>query len=378
MNSRRTRLRSVATVVVALALVGAAAVTVSVVGPANAADDYPTWEEVEAAKANESAAAAEAARIEGLLDGLQADAAALGDEAVRRSAAAVESQRAADQADASLASLQAEAAAAQDRAAAATKQAGALAASLARGGDPALGLWLSGGDASMLLSKTGYLTKLSESLAALRQRAEDERSGAAALIEQAADAATARDQLAAAATASAAEAESARQAADARVAEAQSRASTLYDQLASLKGTSAQLEQEFREGQALAQSYTPPSTGGPADDLATTPSGSGSLSPADSRAYAAGQVRARGWSEAENQCLVWLWNRESGWRWDAYNTSSGAYGIPQSLPGSKMAASGADWRTSSSTQINWGLGYIAGRYGTPCGAWAHSEDVGWY
>lgn len=73
-----------------------------------------------------------------------------------------------------------------------------------------------------------------------------------------------------------------------------------------------------------------------------------------------------------------LWIRESGWNHLAENRSSGAYGIPQSLPGNKMAAVGPDWRTNPETQIKWGLAYIAARYGTPEKAWAHSERVGWY
>nr|WP_116026463.1 lytic transglycosylase domain-containing protein [Thermomonospora umbrina] len=77
-------------------------------------------------------------------------------------------------------------------------------------------------------------------------------------------------------------------------------------------------------------------------------------------------------------CLVKLWNKESGWRHTAANPSSGAYGIPQALPGSKMASAGSDWRTNPATQIKWGLGYIKGRYGTPCGAWSHSQSRGWY
>ena len=77
-------------------------------------------------------------------------------------------------------------------------------------------------------------------------------------------------------------------------------------------------------------------------------------------------------------CLNKLWNKESGWNYKATNPSSGAYGIPQSLPGSKMASEGSDWKTNPATQIKWGLGYIEGRYDTPCGAWAHSQDVGWY
>jgi hypothetical protein len=76
-------------------------------------------------------------------------------------------------------------------------------------------------------------------------------------------------------------------------------------------------------------------------------------------------------------CLYDLWMRESGWRYDAYNPS-GAYGIPQSLPGSKMASAGSDWRTNPATQIKWGLGYISQIYGTPCGAWNHEVADGWY
>ena len=90
------------------------------------------------------------------------------------------------------------------------------------------------------------------------------------------------------------------------------------------------------------------------------------------------KVMARGWSESQFTCLVKLWNRESGWNAAAHNASSGAYGIPQALPGGKMASAGADWRTNAATQIEWGLGYIAGRYGDPCGAWQHSERVNWY
>ncbi|PFG44249.1 uncharacterized protein YabE (DUF348 family) [Isoptericola jiangsuensis] len=87
---------------------------------------------------------------------------------------------------------------------------------------------------------------------------------------------------------------------------------------------------------------------------------------------------ARGWTGSEWTCLESLWTRESGWSHTAANPSSGAYGIPQSLPGSKMATAGSDWQTNPATQIAWGLDYIAGRYGSPCGAWAHSESVGWY
>ncbi len=76
-------------------------------------------------------------------------------------------------------------------------------------------------------------------------------------------------------------------------------------------------------------------------------------------------------------CLLDLWNRESGWVYDAEN-ASGAYGIPQALPGSKMASAGADWETNPATQIRWGLGYIKAIYGNPCGAWAFEERNGYY
>ncbi|HVK27175.1 MAG TPA: transglycosylase SLT domain-containing protein [Nocardioides sp.] len=85
-----------------------------------------------------------------------------------------------------------------------------------------------------------------------------------------------------------------------------------------------------------------------------------------------------GFPEGQWAYLDALWHRESGWNHLAENPSSGAYGIPQSLPGTKMAVVGSDWRTNPETQINWGLAYIGARYGTPQKAWAHSEAVGWY
>lgn len=82
--------------------------------------------------------------------------------------------------------------------------------------------------------------------------------------------------------------------------------------------------------------------------------------------------------DAQYQCLLALWNKESGWDYTAYNASSGATGIPQALPGSKMASAGADWETNPVTQVKWGLSYIESRYGVPCAAWEHSQQDGWY
>jgi hypothetical protein len=84
-----------------------------------------------------------------------------------------------------------------------------------------------------------------------------------------------------------------------------------------------------------------------------------------------------GWSSSQFSCLAPLWQRESGWNVYA-GDPSGAYGIPQALPGSKMASAGADWQTNAATQIRWGLSYIQARYGSPCAAWAHSQATGWY
>lgn len=111
----------------------------------------------------------------------------------------------------------------------------------------------------------------------------------------------------------------------------------------------------------------------------TQSSSSGSYSLSDYQAYAKDLViNTYGWSEYDFECLVKLWNRESGWNPNSHNSSSGAHGIPQSLPASKMASEGADYYTNGYTQIRWGLKYIKGRYGSPSAAWAHSQSKGWY
>ena len=85
-----------------------------------------------------------------------------------------------------------------------------------------------------------------------------------------------------------------------------------------------------------------------------------------------------GWSSRQFSCLDPLWEHESGWSVTAANPGSGAYGIPQALPGSRMASAGPDWQANAATQITWGLEYIKGTYGSPCAAWAHEEATGWY
>ena len=121
-------------------------------------------------------------------------------------------------------------------------------------------------------------------------------------------------------------------------------------------------EQAQQQPEQQSQASPPP---------APAPSGS-------AQQIAMGMLGSYGWSSGQFSCLVSLWNQESGWNVYATNPTSGAYGIPQALPGSKMASAGADWQTDAATQIRWGLSYIKSLYGSPCGAWAHEEADGWY
>jgi hypothetical protein len=101
-------------------------------------------------------------------------------------------------------------------------------------------------------------------------------------------------------------------------------------------------------------------------------------SPGTAQSIAFSMLSSFGWKPSTYfSCLDNIWSRESGWNATAEN-ASGAYGIPQALPGSKMASAGPDWQTNATTQIKWGLGYIQGRYGDPCSAWSFWEAHGWY
>ncbi|UNX55544.1 G5 domain-containing protein [Georgenia sp. TF02-10] len=127
-----------------------------------------------------------------------------------------------------------------------------------------------------------------------------------------------------------------------------------------------------------AQAPAAASAAGAAGDGAAAAGPTAQAASGDVRAIGAELAAARGWGADQFQCLDRLWTKESNWDHRAENASSGAYGIPQALPGSKMGTVAADWRTNPVTQITWGLNYIAGRYGTPCGAWGHSQSHNWY
>jgi hypothetical protein len=148
----------------------------------------------------------------------------------------------------------------------------------------------------------------------------------------------------------------ARKAAAAKAAAAKAAALKSAEQAAAARKAAAKPAQRAQSAQQAA---------------ATTPSGS-------PEQIAEQMLSQFGWSSSQFSCLQPLWEHESGWSVTAENPTSGAYGIPQSLPASQMSSAGADWQTNAATQIRWGLTYIQGRYGSPCGALAHEESDNWY
>jgi hypothetical protein len=396
----------------------ALSVCASLTAPAFAADDdYPTWAEVQAARATTAATQAEASRIGTLLAALESRAAELGDAAVASSADAASADATLATAAARTQKLQARLSDATAHAKDATTELGRLGAHLYRSGAGELvsRMLLNPDPDTSLLYQLSVTTRLSETMRGLQERALAEQNLVLTLGKQADVAQRERDRLARAAQQKANAAAAAEQAADAELAKQRADADVLYAQLATLKNSTAETERSYRAGVAAAEAFRQQqaaasaaaaaaaaaagshSSGGSAGSGGSGgSSGSGGsggsggsaggaapppgmeVNPAAARGYAAGAVAARGWGTDQYNCLVLLWNRESGWRANAYNASSGAYGIPPALPGSKMASAGDDWRTNANTQVDWGLGYIAGRYGNPCAAWAHSQQFNWY
>ncbi|MGO4690041.1 coiled-coil domain-containing protein [Glaciibacter sp. 2TAF33] len=393
LSRQRVRRRArVATLLVALS------VCASLAAPAYAeGDDYPTWAEVQAARATTAATQEEVTRIDSLLASLETRAAELGDAAIVAGATAATAEGNLTAAIARAQALQLRLADASARAKAATTELGRLGAHLYRSGagDLVNRMLLNPDPDTSLLYQLSVTTRLGETMRGLQERALARQNLAKSLGEQAAVAERERDRLAREAQQKADAAAAAQRAADAELASQRTVAEVLYAQLASLRNSTAETERSYRAGVAAAEAFQQQQAAAAAAAAAAGSSGSGGsggaggsgngpppagmvVNPAAAKSYAAGAVASRGWGTEQYNCLVLLWNRESGWRANAYNASSGAYGIPQSLPGSKMASAGDDWRTNANTQIDWGLGYIAGRYGNPCAAWAHSEQFNWY
>jgi hypothetical protein len=371
---------AVAVTIVAL-LAGTAA-------PAQAADT-PSWDDVQNARNNQAAAAELVARIDDELNAAQQRSATSATAALDAARVAEDARRRADDAAQRSAALEVQVVAAQTEAEAQRARTGALASSMYRlqSDGPLVARLLTAADPDDLLERLGLLESMGTAWAGRAAQMQGAAQLLTALNDQAALARTARESAAAEAARAAADAQSAADAEAAAVTELTTQADTLYAQLATLKGTTADVERRYRlASQVAAQPANPapssPSPGTPAPPAPPVPTppsgGTVVVDPAGAREYARGAIGAYGWGQDQFQCLVSLWNRESGWRADALNPSSGAYGIPQSLPGDKMASAGADWRTNAATQVNWGLSYISGRYGSPCGAWDHSQATGWY
>ncbi|WP_295125577.1 hypothetical protein [uncultured Leifsonia sp.] len=371
---------TIAALVGALTVAGGAA-------PANA-DAYPSWDDVQAAKANVAAAQAEVDRINGLLASLQTAANAAGDLAVKRLGEYGQAEAALAAATAKEQDLAGQAQSAAAKADELRAQSGKFAAQLTRSGtsDVSIRLFLGGAGApgadssrESLLYQLGAVSRLADQASALFAQAAEQKNTAAALSEQATAAQKIRDQLDKDAQKALQAANDAKAAADAQLADQKSHANTLYAQLASLQNTAASVEQQRAAGlAAAAAAAAAANTGGGADGFAPPPGMN--VDPAAAQAYASSRLAAFGWGQDQMGCLIKLWNHESGWRADAYNTSSGAYGIPQSLPASKMASAGPDWMTNQNTQVDWGLDYINRAYGSPCAAWNFemSHDPNWY
>jgi len=420
----------------------AIAVAAATVLPASADEPappggYPSWADVQQAQSSEAAKAAEITTINGLLSGLQAQSEAAGDAAVRAAADYAAADAELQAATTRLDALSAKAARANDELARHRKEIGALAVQSYKTGGTNTGFFVAL-DALQNNSVQGLnlIQLVGDKTAALVEKAAAAGKVAASLAEQEKAARSERERLSGEAKAKLDAARSAQDALARQVSDEQQHSTELTAQLASLKGTTAALEGQYRQGQAALAAYqaaqeakraaaaeqarqqaeaaaqaaaaaarqpkpapaapagnaaipappadpvpgNPPQPAVPSPPPVVVPSVPGGAvnDPAGAKAYASGRLGAFGWGPDQFQCLSQLWTKESDWLTTATNSSSGAYGIAQALPPGKYASAGSDWLTSYRTQIDWGLGYIRDRYGSPCGAWSHEVALNWY
>lgn len=398
-------------------LTGALVMSGFIATPALADDDtppsgFPSWQDVQNAKQSAASTATEVAKINGLLNQLQTDSVTLGDAAVSASSAYLTAKSNLDAATSKEEMLSSQLQQADEMAQKLRKEAGSLAAQSYKTGSGNLGIFSALGamqssdglqrldlinvvaqNAANWYSRADAAKKSTESLQAQQKLAQDERSKLNDAAKSKYDAAVA-----------------AQKAVEDQVSSTKSQSDKLNAQLASLNNTVADTEQKYQQGVAAQAQYEeaqqakqraaeeeaarqaalrppppPPGSGGQVTPPPLTPPvtppnipGGGLNDPAGAQAFASANLSGFGWGQDQFGCLLQLWNRESGWRTNATNPSSGAYGIPQSLPASKMGSIAGDWLTNYQTQVIWGLNYIKGRYGSPCGAWAHSQATGWY
>lgn len=403
---------------------------------------FPSWEDVQAAKGNAAATAVEVAKISQLLDSLEDEAAVLGEAAVTAGATLARTQQKLDAAAADVDVLSAQAQRASAEAAKHRKDAVAVAVQSYKNGGTSLGIFntVVALESPESLNGVELMQKVGEQAARKQAKANESQSAAQALEKTREEARNAQARLTAEASAASDAAVAAQDAVTSQLADKKQQSSTLIAQLAALNNTTAAKESQYRQGQEALAAYNQaqeakrkaaaaaeaarqeearrkaeseqvkpvlpnpgaepgnpapapapvpkpvvppadPNPGGgyiPVDVLLPNIPGGAVNDPAGAKAYASSRMAAMGWSQADFQCLNLLWERESNWRTNATNPSSGAYGIAQALPPGKYATAGSDWLSNYRTQIEWGMGYIKNRYGTPCGAWGHSQSVGWY
>jgi septal ring factor EnvC (AmiA/AmiB activator) len=429
----KAKLRAIAGV---LAIVLASSVSVL---PAKADDDappggYPSWQDVQNAKQSEAGKAAEITKIGDLLGGLQTQAEALGGAAVKSAAEYAVAESALQVASSKVDVLIAQTARANAELGQYRREIGALAAQSYKTGGTNMGFFVAL-DALQTNSIQGLniVQIVSDKTAALVNKSAAAENASRALADQEQAAKAERERLSGEAKAKLEAAQAAQQAMARQIAEQQQHSQELTAQLASLKGTTAAVEGEYRQGQAALAAYEAaqaakraaaeeqarrqaeaakaaalaavqvpvnpdPAAPAPAAPAAPAPAapapsptpvpppvvvvpsvpGGAFNDPAGAKSYASGRLSAFDWGPDQFQCLLQLWTKESNWLTNATNPYSGAYGIAQALPPGKYATAGSDWLTSYRTQVDWGLGYIADRYGSPCSAWSHSVATNWY
>ncbi|MBT2531499.1 lytic transglycosylase domain-containing protein [Arthrobacter sp. ISL-48] len=400
--------------------------------PANADDDappsgYPSWQDVQNAQQSEASKAAEITKIGDLLSGLQTQAEALGTAAVKSAADYAVAESALEAASAKVDVLTAQTARANTELGQYKKEIGALAAQSYKTGGTNMGFFVAL-DAVQTNSIQGLniVQIVSDKTAALVNKSAAAEKSSQSLADQEKSAKAERERLSGEAKAKLEAAQAAQQAMAQQIAEQQQHSQDLTAQLASLKGTTAAVEGQYQQGQAALAAYESaqaakraaaeaqarqqaeaakaaalaaarapanpapgspvpgPAAPGPGPTPAQPPvvvpsvPGGAVNDPAGAKSYASGQLSAYGWGQDQFPCLVRLWTQESSWLTTATNPSSGAYGIAQALPAGKYASAGSDWLTNYRTQVNWGLSYIADRYGSPCGAWNHEVANNWY
>jgi hypothetical protein len=369
---------------------------------------YPSWADVQAAKGNAAAKSVEVQKINALLDGLEQQASSLGAAAVKAGLAYAVARNNLDASTTKLNLLNDQTDKAHAKVADLKRQTGALAAQDYATGGANLGLLKT---MDTLQSQDGLqnldvLQIITQRTTDLYNRSRAAQAVALSLDEQQAAVQAENQRLAGDAQSKLAAAQDAQRAAQQKVTEEKKYSHTLVAQLASLKNTSTTVEQKYRAGVEARAAYeaqqearqraaaaaaaaaaanvrsaapAPPSSGpGPVNVLLPNIPGGAVNDPGGAQAYASTRLSAYGWGGDQMSCLLKLWNQESSWMTNATNPSSGAFGVAQALPPDKYSSTGSDWLTNYRTQIDWGLGYIAGRYGSPCGAWDHETSNNWY